>query len=163
MIDIKEIRENPSLYIQAAKNKRIVADIEKLVDIDRRLMEAKARLQDIDYISTHGTSTQENDFIETLAIKTVFGDRAKQIPVSSVKSMMGHLIGAAGAAELITCILALRDGVVPPTINLDDPDPKLDLDYVPHKSRKLPVRTIMKESFGFGGQNNVVIVKKFEV
>jgi 3-oxoacyl-[acyl-carrier-protein] synthase II len=127
------------------------------------LADAGVTCQDIDYISTHGTSTQENDFIETLAIKTVFGDRAKQIPVSSVKSMMGHLIGAAGAAELITCVLALRDGIVPPTINLDDPDPKLDLDYVPHKPRKLPVRTIMKESFGFGGQNNVVIIKKFEV
>jgi 3-oxoacyl-[acyl-carrier-protein] synthase II len=127
------------------------------------LADAGVTYRDIDYVSTHGTSTQENDAIETLAIKTVFGDRAKQVPVSSVKSMMGHLIGAAGAAELITCVLALRDGIVPPTINLNDPDPKLDLDYVPHKPRKLAVRTIMKESFGFGGQNNVVILKKFEV
>jgi 3-oxoacyl-[acyl-carrier-protein] synthase II len=125
------------------------------------LTDAGVTREDIDYISTHGTSTQENDSIETLAIKTVFGDRAKQIPVSSVKSMMGHLIGAAGAAELITCVLALRDGIVPPTINLDDPDPKLDLDYVPHKPRKVPVRTIMKESFGFGGQNNVVILRRY--
>ncbi len=125
------------------------------------LADAGVTTQDIDYISTHGTSTQENDSIETLAIKTVFGDRAKQIPASSVKSMMGHLIGAAGAAELVTCVLALRDGIVPPTINLDDPDPKLDLDYVPHQPRKLPVRTIMKESFGFGGQNNVVILRRY--
>jgi 3-oxoacyl-[acyl-carrier-protein] synthase II len=125
------------------------------------MTDAGVTCQDIDYISTHGTSTQENDSIETLAIKTVFGERAKQVPVSSVKSMMGHLIGAAGAAELITCVLALRDGIVPPTINLNDPDPKLDLDYVPHKARRVPVRTIMKESFGFGGQNNVVIVRQY--
>jgi 3-oxoacyl-[acyl-carrier-protein] synthase II len=117
--------------------------------------------RDIDYISAHGTSTAENDSIETLAIKTVFQERAKQIPVSSVKSMMGHLIGAAGAAELITCVLAIRDNVVPPTVNLHDPDPRLDLDYVPNTPRHMAVNTAMKESFGFGGQNNVVIVKRF--
>jgi 3-oxoacyl-[acyl-carrier-protein] synthase II len=125
------------------------------------LADANLTTNDIDYISTHGTSTQENDSIETLAIKAVFQERAKRIPVSSVKSMMGHLIGAAGAAEMITCVLALRDGVVPPTTNLNDPDPKLDLDYVPNTPRKVPVRTIMKESFGFGGQNNVVIVRQY--
>jgi 3-oxoacyl-[acyl-carrier-protein] synthase II len=125
------------------------------------LADAGLTEQDIDYVSAHGTSTQENDAIETLAIKTVFQERAKQIPVSSVKSMMGHLIGAAGAAELITCVLAIRDNVVPPTVNLHDPDPRLDLDYVPNTPRRVPVNTAMKESFGFGGQNNVVIVKRF--
>lgn len=116
---------------------------------------------DIDYVNTHGTSTQENDSIETLAIKAVFGDRAKQVPASSIKSMLGHLIGAAGAAELVAAVLAIRDGVVPPTTNLHDPDPKLDLDYVPDVPRKMPVRVVMKESFGFGGQNNVVILKQY--
>jgi 3-oxoacyl-[acyl-carrier-protein] synthase II len=125
------------------------------------LADAGLTCADIDYISAHGTSTLENDSIETLAIKTVFQERAKQIPVSSVKSMMGHLIGAAGAAELITCVLAIRDSIVPPTVNLHDPDPRLDLDYVPNAPRRMPVNTAMKESFGFGGQNNVVIVKRF--
>ena len=117
--------------------------------------------KDIDYISTHGTSTQENDAIETKAIKKVFMERARQIPASSVKSMFGHLIGATGAAELITCVLAIRDGMVPPTMNLNDPDPELDLDYVPNKARKVDVDVAMNESFGFGGQNNVVIVRKY--
>ncbi len=127
------------------------------------LADAGLTYRDIDYVNTHGTSTQENDSIETLAIKTVFQDHAKQVPASSIKSMLGHLIGAAGAAELITCVLAIRDNIIPPTINLHDPDPKLDLDYVPNQSRKIPVNIVMKESFGFGGQNNVVIVKRFEV
>lgn len=117
---------------------------------------------DIDYINTHGTSTHENDYIETLAIKTVFGEKARQIPTSSVKSMLGHLIGAAGAAELITCVLAIRDSIVPATTNLHDQDPKLDLDYVPNVPRKMPLNIVMNESFGFGGQNNVVILKKYE-
>jgi 3-oxoacyl-[acyl-carrier-protein] synthase II len=116
----------------------------------------------VDYINTHGTSTTENDSIETKSIKAVFKEEAKNIPASSVKSMLGHLIGAAGAAELITCVLAIRDNIVPPTMNLNDPDPQLDLDYVPNKPRKMQVDVAMKESFGFGGQNNVVIIKRFE-
>ena len=127
------------------------------------LTDAGLTYRDIDYINTHGTSTLENDAIETLAIKTVFQERARQIPASSVKSMLGHLIGAAGAAELIACVLAIRDNTVPPTINLHDPDPKLDLDYVPNVPRKMPVNIVMKESFGFGGQNNVVILKRFRL
>jgi 3-oxoacyl-[acyl-carrier-protein] synthase II len=130
--------------------------------MEAALRDAGISYKDVNYVNTHGTSTQENDSIETKAIKAVFKERAKQIPVSSVKSMMGHLIGAAGAAELITCVLAIRDGVVPPTINLNDPDPQLDLDYVPNVPRKMRVDIAMKESFGFGGQNNVVIVKKYE-
>ena len=103
----------------------------------------------------------ENDSIETKAIKAVFKEEAKNIPASSVKSMLGHLIGAAGAAELITCVLAIRDNIVPPTMNLNDPDPQLDLDYVPNKPRKMQVDVAMNESFGFGGQNNVVIIRRF--
>jgi len=126
------------------------------------IADAGISYKDVDYINTHGTSTAENDLIETKAIKAVFKEKAKHIPASSVKSMLGHLIGAAGAAELITCVLAIRDNIVPPTMNLNDPDPKLDLDYVPNKPRKMPVNIVMKESFGFGGQNNVVIVRRWE-
>jgi 3-oxoacyl-[acyl-carrier-protein] synthase II len=96
-----------------------------------------------------------------MAIKAVFKEKAKSIPASSVKSMFGHLIGAAGAAEIITCVLAIRDNIVPPTMNLNEPDSALDLDYVPNKPRKHNVNIAMKESFGFGGQNNVVIIKRF--
>ena len=129
--------------------------------ITAALADAGISYKDVDYINTHGTSTAENDSIETKAIKAVFKEKAKTIPASSVKSMLGHLIGAAGAAELITCVLAIRDNVVPPTMNLNDPDPQLDLDYVPNKPRKMPVNVVMNESFGFGGQNNVVIIKRF--
>jgi 3-oxoacyl-[acyl-carrier-protein] synthase II len=125
------------------------------------LDDAGITYRDIDYINTHGTGTGENDFVETKAIKAVFKEKAKSIPASSIKSMLGHLIGAAGAAELITCVLAIRDNVVPPTTNLNDPDPQLDLDYVPNEPRKMPVNIVMNESFGFGGQNNVVIIKRF--
>lgn len=130
--------------------------------IEAAIKDANVSYKDIDYISTHGTSTSENDSIETLAIKTVFKEEAKNTPVSSIKSMMGHLIGAAGAAELISCVLAIRDQVLPPTINYNDPDPALDLDYVPNKPRKAEVNIAMKESFGFGGQNNVVIIKRYQ-
>jgi len=129
--------------------------------INAALVDAGITYKDIDYINAHGTSTAENDSIETLAIKKAFKERARQIPVSSIKSMMGHLIGATGAAELISCVLALRENTIPPTMNLDDPDPELDLDYVPNKPRKVQLNTVLNESFGFGGQNNVVIVKRF--
>jgi len=118
--------------------------------------------QDIDYISAHGTSTTENDSIETLAIKRVFQEHAYHVPISSPKSVFGHLIGATGCAELITCVLAIRDGILPPTMNLDDPDPALDLDYVPNAPRKADVRVAMSESFGFGGQNNVLIIRRWD-
>lgn len=130
--------------------------------INAALADAGISYKDVDYINTHGTSTAENDSIETKAIKAAFKDRAKEIPVSSVKSMLGHLIGAAGAAELITCVLAMRDGIIPPTMNLHDPDPQLDLDYVPNEPRKMPLNIVMNESFGFGGQNNVVIIRRYQ-
>ena len=126
------------------------------------LANAGISYKDVDYINTHGTSTIENDSIETKAIKAVFKEKAKSIPASSVKSMLGHLIGAAGAAELITCVLAIRDNIVPPTTNLHDPDPELDLDYVPNEPRKMQVDIAVNESFGFGGQNNVVIIKRWK-
>ncbi|MGD9109734.1 MAG: beta-ketoacyl-[acyl-carrier-protein] synthase family protein [Phycisphaerales bacterium] len=130
--------------------------------LEAAIKDAGINCTDVNYISTHGTSTAENDSVETLALKKVFKDKAKSTPASSVKSMMGHLIGATGAAELITCVLAIRDNILPPTMNLNDPDPQLDLDYVPNKSRKAQVNIAVNESFGFGGQNNVVIVKRYE-
>ncbi|HML75234.1 MAG TPA: beta-ketoacyl-[acyl-carrier-protein] synthase family protein [Anaerohalosphaeraceae bacterium] len=127
----------------------------------RALDDAGLTVNDIDYISTHGTSTSENDSIETKAIKTVFGPQAYKIPCSSPKSQFGHLIGATGCAELITCIMAIQENTLPPTMNLNEPDPELDLDYVPNKPRKTPVNIALDESFGFGGQNNVVIIKRY--
>ena len=117
---------------------------------------------DVDYISAHGTGTEENDKIETLAIRAVFGEHAKSVAISSIKSMIGHLIAAAGAVELITCVLAIRDGVVPPTINYASPDPNCDLFYVPNQAKKLPVRIALSNSFGFGGQNDTLVVRRFE-
>jgi len=116
---------------------------------------------DIDYINAHGTSTDLNDKYETLAIKTVFGDKAYQIPVSSTKSMTGHLLGAAGAVELIATILSMQEGVIPPTINLDYPDPECDLDYVPNQARKAEIKIALSNSLGFGGHNATIIVKKY--
>jgi len=125
--------------------------------IKMALKDAGCNTTDIHYINAHGTSTQVNDRVETLAIKEVFGDQAYKIPVSSTKSMMGHLIAAAGATELIICLMAIRDGVAPPTINYETPDPQCDLDYVPNKAREAPIRTILTNSFGFGGQNIALI------
>jgi 3-oxoacyl-(acyl-carrier-protein) synthase len=107
----------------------------------------------VGYINAHGTSTQANDVTETAAIKTVFGDAATEVPISSTKSMMGHLLGGAGAIESLMCLLAIRDEVIPPTINLDEPDPECDLDYVPNEARSAEVKVAMTNSFGFGGHN----------
>ena len=124
------------------------------------LQEAGLQPRDIHYISAHGTGTQENDKIESLAIGAVFGEQAPRVPVSSVKSMLGHLIAAAGAVELITCVLAIRDNVLPPTINYQNPDPNCPLDYVPNKARKARVDAVLSNSLGFGGQNDTVIIRR---
>ena len=126
------------------------------------LADADLKPEDIDYISAHGTGTEENDKIETLAIRSLFGERAKKVPISSVKSMLGHVIAGAGAVELITCVLAIRDGMIPPTSNYSTPDPNCDLDYVPNKPRKTPVKTCLSNSFGFGGHNACILLKRFE-
>lgn len=116
---------------------------------------------DVDYINAHGTSTMLNDLYETQAIKKVFGDYAYKIPVSSTKSMTGHTIGAAGAVESIFSILAIKDGIIPPTINLDEQDPDLDLDYVPNKARKKDLNIVLSNSFAFGGHNATLVFRKY--
>ena len=131
--------------------------------MSQALEKAGVATTDIDYISAHGTGTKENDSIETKAIKAVFcpdGDVSKAPPVSSVKSMLGHLIAAAGVTESIVCALAIRDGKLPPTINYQTPDPALDLDYVPNEARDAKVDTCLSNSFGFGGQNDTLVIKR---
>ena len=118
--------------------------------------------EQIDYINAHGTSTRLNDVTETRAIKRAFGAHASRLMVSSTKSMSGHLLGAAGGLEAIVCVKALESGIVPPTINLDEPDPECDLDYVPHKAREEGITTAMSNSFGFGGHNATLIFRRIE-
>ena len=126
------------------------------------LADAGLKPEDIDYINAHGTSTPMNDLSETIAMKTVFRDHIKKLPVSSTKSMTGHLLGAAGGVEAIFSLLAIRDSIIPPTINYEEPDPECDLDYVPNVARKKEVRIVMSNSFGFGGTNATLIFKRFE-
>ena len=125
------------------------------------LADAKLKPEEVDYINAHGTSTKLNDKIETLSMKRAFGAHAKKVMVSSTKSMTGHLLGAAGGVEFVACCLAIRDGVVPPTINYEYPDPDCDLDYVPNTARESKVKVCMSNSLGFGGHNASLIVKKF--
>ncbi len=124
-----------------------------------RLAMKRAGLEpkDIDYINAHGTSTPLNDRIETLAIKEAFGEEARRVPISSTKSMTGHLLGAGGALEAVACVMAVKEGAIPPTINLEQPDPACDLDYTPHLAKRGQVRTAASNSFGFGGHNSVLV------
>ena len=125
------------------------------------LKRAGLKPTDIDYINAHGTSTQLNDAMETKAIKSVFGDYAYKVPISSTKSMTGHLIGCAGAIEPSICIMTILNGIIPPTINYENPDPACDLDYVPNEARKAEVTIALTNSFGFGGHNSVLILRKY--
>lgn len=127
------------------------------------LEDAGIRPEDVDYINAHGTSTPANDAAETVAIKGVFGELAYRIPVSSTKSLVGHILGASGAVESLACVMAIQTGILPPTLNQDSPDPDCDLDYVPNKARQVgDVRYVLKNSFGFGGQNACLVFKKFD-
>jgi 3-oxoacyl-[acyl-carrier-protein] synthase II len=126
------------------------------------LEDAAMDVMDIGYINAHGTSTPLNDKSETAAIKTVFGEQAYQIPVSSTKSMTGHLLGASGAVEAAFGIMAIREGVLPPTINYRTPDPECDLDYVPNEPRKASPKNVMSNSFGFGGHNATLVISQFD-
>ncbi|MEW6034021.1 MAG: beta-ketoacyl-ACP synthase II [Chloroflexota bacterium] len=139
------------------------ADGDGAIRAMRRALE-NAQLQpgDIDYINAHGTSTPLNDRVETLAVKAVFGERAYHIPISSTKSVLGHLLGAAGAIEAIICALVMTHGIIPPTMNLTNPDPECDLDYVPNAPRRAEVRTALSNSFGFGGHNSALILCRYD-
>jgi len=129
--------------------------------MQQALDRAGLSVSDIDYINAHGTSTLLNDKSETAAIKTVFGEQAYNIPISSTKSMTGHMLGAAGALEAIVCVKTLQDGILPPTINYETPDPECDLDYVPNTARSVQVKHVMSNSFGFGGHNATIIISQY--
>ncbi len=126
------------------------------------IKDAGIKPEDVTYINAHGTSTPHNDKLETLAIKRVFGEHAYRIPVISTKSMIGHLLGAAGAVELVTCVLSIRDGIIHPTLNIENPDPECDLDYCRDGARRMDVRVVLSNSFGFGGHNASIVIKAFE-
>ncbi len=125
------------------------------------IKDAGLRPEDVDYINAHGTSTPLNDLTETQAVKKVFGEHAQKIPISATKSMTGHLLGAAGSTEAILTLLSIRDGIIPPTINYEEPDPECDLDYVPNVARKQLLTIAMSNAFGFGGTNATLVFKKF--
>ncbi|MGF1579902.1 MAG: beta-ketoacyl-[acyl-carrier-protein] synthase family protein [Gemmataceae bacterium] len=129
--------------------------------IKAAMKEGRVDLHDIDYVNAHGTSTRLNDLMETTAVKKVFGEGAQVLPLSSIKSMVGHLIGAAGAIEAVALAMTLRHQVLPPTINHTRPDPECDLDYVPNQARDLPITTALSTSFGFGGQNAALVMQRF--
>jgi 3-oxoacyl-[acyl-carrier-protein] synthase II len=132
-----------------------------IVAIRDALIDAELSPGDIHYVNAHGTSTGGGDAAETVSMKVAFGDIAPKVPISSIKSMTGHLIAAAGAVELITCLLTIRDSVIPPTINYEHPDPQCDLDYVPNTAREAKVDVALSNSFGFGGQNVCLVVRRF--
>ncbi|HLH73048.1 MAG TPA: beta-ketoacyl-[acyl-carrier-protein] synthase II, partial [Chloroflexota bacterium] len=127
----------------------------------RALHKANLRPQDVAYINAHGTGTPLNDKVETAAIKTVFGDHAYRLAVSSTKSMTGHMMGAAGAIEAMSCVLAIKTGILPPTINYENPDPDCDLDYVPNQKREAQPSVAMSTSMGLGGHNSCVIFRSY--
>jgi 3-oxoacyl-[acyl-carrier-protein] synthase II len=128
--------------------------------IHQALIDAGLEHEEVDHINTHGTATPLGDVAETQAIKTVFGERSYEIPITANKSMLGHGLGAAGAIETLSCVLTIRDNQVPPTINLDHPDPECDLDYVPHTARPVRVDVVLKNSFGMGNQNTCLVLKR---
>ncbi|HEX9714454.1 MAG TPA: beta-ketoacyl-ACP synthase II, partial [Desulfurivibrionaceae bacterium] len=126
------------------------------------LKDAGMRPEDVDYINAHGTSTPLNDVVETRAIKTAFGDQAYKLAISSTKSMTGHMLGGAGGIEAVFTALSIKHQIAPPTMNLENPGPECDLDYVPNQARKMKIRAAMSNSFGFGGTNAVLIMKQYE-
>jgi 3-oxoacyl-[acyl-carrier-protein] synthase II len=128
--------------------------------IRNALKDAGVSPEQIEYINAHGTSTKFNDLYETMAIKSVFGEHAYRVKISSIKSMIGHLLGAAGGVEVVSSILTILNGVIPPTINYEEPDPECDLDYTPNQAVEMPVNYVLKNSFGFGGTNACLVLKK---
>ena len=125
------------------------------------LASARATVDDLGYISAHGTGTPLNDQSETRAIKAAFGEKAYEVPISSTKSMTGHMMGATGALEAIFCVQAVREGVLPPTIHYETPDPECDLDYIPNQAREKKINLAISNAFGFGGHNAVLAIRKY--
>jgi 3-oxoacyl-[acyl-carrier-protein] synthase II len=130
--------------------------------MERALVDARMNAEQIGYINAHGTSTPLGDAAETVAIKRIFGDYAHRVNISSTKSQLGHSLGASGGIEMVLTVLALRDNLIPPTINLENPDPACDLDYTPNKARERKIEAAMSNSFGFGGHNATVIVSRLK-
>ena len=130
--------------------------------MENAIKDAGISPEDVDYINAHGTSTKFNDLFETMAIKKVFGEHAYRVKISSIKSMIGHLLGAAGGVEVVSSVMTLQTGVIPPTINYEEPDPECDLDYTPNKAVEADVRYVLKNSFGFGGTNACLVLKRYE-
>ncbi|RUM90560.1 MAG: beta-ketoacyl-[acyl-carrier-protein] synthase II [Thermovibrio sp.] len=130
--------------------------------IENAIKDAGISPEEIDYVNAHGTSTKFNDLFETMAIKKALGEHAYKVKISSIKSMIGHLLGAAGGVEVVSCVKTIETGIIPPTINYEEPDPECDLDYTPNKAVKADVRYVLKNSFGFGGTNACLILKKYE-
>jgi len=130
--------------------------------IRRALADAEINAEDIDYINAHGTATTANDMTESHAVKAALGDHAYKVPMSSIKSMLGHSMGASGAIEFVASCLTLRDGIVPPTINYHERDPECDLDYVPNESRDVKVKTLLSNTFGFGGCNAILALRTLD-
>jgi 3-oxoacyl-[acyl-carrier-protein] synthase II len=126
------------------------------------IQSARITPEEVDVISAHATSTQAGDLAETRAIHRLFGEQAYRIPVTANKSMLGHMLGAAGGVEAIALVQSLREGIIPPTVHLDNPDPACDLDYVPHQARKAELNIGLSNSFGFGGHNAVIVIKRYE-
>ncbi len=130
--------------------------------IENAIKDAGISPEDIDYVNAHGTSTKFNDLFETMAIKKVLGEHAYKVKISSIKSMIGHLLGAAGGVEVVSCVKTIETGIIPPTINYEEPDPECDLDYTPNRAVRANVRYVLKNSFGFGGTNACLILKRYE-
>jgi len=132
-----------------------------MIAMQAALQDANLAASEIDYINAHGTSTVQNDASETAAIKRCFGDHARRVPISSTKSMTGHMVNAAGAIEAIISAKVIGEGYIPPTLNLHHPDPVCDLDYVPNQGRRQKVRTVVSNSFGFGGSNGSLVLREY--
>ena len=130
--------------------------------MESALQESGVSTEDVDYISAHGTGTPTNDRVETLAVRRLFGERADKVPMSSIKSMIGHTMGAASAIEAVACSLAIARGFIPPTINYREPDPDCDLDYVPNQARRLEPRVVLNNAYAFGGNNGSLCLARFE-
>ena len=161
--DLASIHEARTLARRAREAATLLAELtqERIDAIVDAMRQGEIRPEDVDYINAHGSGTKQNDRHETAAFKRSLGDHAYKVPISSIKSMVGHSLGGIGAIEMACCALVIKHGIIPPTINLDEPDPECDLDYVPNVAREAKVRVALNNSFGFGGHNATLIAKEY--